>query len=116
MAGGLGLTQSARPLERLATIGWSRAFLAWRKRRDPAADLELHREAIVERVDGYRGGAGTDVATDSGRRRRVVGSVCPKPPNSAKIVARGGAARPLSGQNALAAVICICSHRKKPKP
>ena len=35
---------------RLATIGRSRAFLDWRKRRDLAADLELHRKAIVERV------------------------------------------------------------------
>ena len=35
---------------RLATIGRSRAFLDWRKRRDLAAELELHRKAIVERV------------------------------------------------------------------
>ena len=36
--------------DRLATIGRSRASLDWRKRRDLAADLELHRKAIVERV------------------------------------------------------------------
>ncbi len=36
--------------DRLARIGRSRASLDWRKRRDLAADLELHRKAIVERV------------------------------------------------------------------
>ena len=36
--------------DRLATIGRSRASLDWRKRRALAADLELHRKAIVERV------------------------------------------------------------------
>ena len=36
--------------DRLARMGRSRASLDWRKRRDLAADLELHRKAIVERV------------------------------------------------------------------
>ncbi|MCY4405116.1 MAG: hypothetical protein OXC15_02010 [Rhodospirillaceae bacterium] len=36
--------------ERLATIGRSRALLDWRKRRELAADLEIHRETIAERV------------------------------------------------------------------
>ncbi len=36
--------------ERLTTIGRSRAYLDWRKRRDLAAELEVHRKAIVERV------------------------------------------------------------------
>ena len=35
---------------RLATIGRARAFLDWRKRRDLAADLEIHRETIAGRV------------------------------------------------------------------
>ena len=36
--------------DRLATIGRARAFLDWRKRRDLAADLEIHRETIAGRV------------------------------------------------------------------
>ena len=36
--------------KRLATIGRARAFLDWRKRRDLAADLEIHREAIAGRL------------------------------------------------------------------
>ena len=36
--------------DRLARMSRSRASLDWRKRRDLAADLELHRKAIVERV------------------------------------------------------------------
>ena len=36
--------------ERLATIGRSSAFLDWRKRRDLALDLEIHRETVARRV------------------------------------------------------------------
>ena len=36
--------------ERLATIGRARALLDWRKRRDLAVDLEIHRETIAGRV------------------------------------------------------------------
>ena len=36
--------------ERLATIGRARAFLDWRKRRDLAVDLEIHRETIAGRL------------------------------------------------------------------
>ena len=36
--------------ERLATIGRSCAFLDWRKRRELAVDLEIHRETIAGRV------------------------------------------------------------------
>ena len=36
--------------DRLGTIGRARAFLDWRKRRDLAADLEIHRETIAGRV------------------------------------------------------------------
>ena len=36
--------------DRLATIGRARAFLDWRKRRDLAADLEIHRETIARQV------------------------------------------------------------------
>ena len=51
---------------RLATIGRARAFLDWRKRRDLAADLEIHRETIgrASRGSGRGGGAGADVAID----------------------------------------------------
>ena len=36
--------------ERLATIGRASAFLDWRKRRELAVDLEIHRETIAGRV------------------------------------------------------------------
>ena len=36
--------------DRLATMGRARAFLDWRKRRDLAADLEMHRETIARRI------------------------------------------------------------------
>ena len=36
--------------ERLATIGRARALLDWRKRRDLAVDLEIHRETIAGRL------------------------------------------------------------------
>ena len=36
--------------DRLATIGRARAFLDWRKRRDLAADLDIHRETVSRRV------------------------------------------------------------------
>ena len=36
--------------ERLATVGRSSAYLDWRRRRELAADLELHRETIAGRV------------------------------------------------------------------
>ena len=51
LAGAEGTAELAKEVrQRLATIGRSRAFLDWQKRRDLVDDLQIHRKAIVHRI------------------------------------------------------------------